>query len=46
MDDSQIEKIINKVIKYLNPGFFSKIFKKETDKMDLTWAEEEIKKLG
>lgn len=46
MDDNQIEKIINKVIRYLNPGFFSKIFKKQIDKMDLTWAEEEIKKLG
>ena len=46
MDEQYIQKTINKVIKYLNPGFLAKIFKKKNDKMDLSWVEEEIKKLG
>lgn len=46
IEPKEIEKIINKVIKYLNPGFLSKVFGKKNDKMDLTWAEREIKKLG
>ncbi|MBP3581593.1 MAG: DUF2726 domain-containing protein [Clostridia bacterium] len=46
IESNQIQKIMKQVIKYLNPGFLSKILGKKNDKMDLTWAEEQIKKLG
>ena len=42
----EIQKVIKEVIKYLNPSFFSKLLGKKTNKMDLTWAEKKIKKLG
>lgn len=43
---NEIQKIIKQVIKYLNPSFISKLMGKKNDKMDLLWAEEQIKKLG
>lgn len=43
---NEIQKIMKQVIKYLNPGFLAKVLGKNNDKMDLSWAEEQIKKLG
>lgn len=39
-EDKQILLQINKVVKYLNPSFFKKLFSKKIDKMDLSWAKE------
>ncbi|MBQ9792504.1 MAG: DUF2726 domain-containing protein [Clostridia bacterium] len=44
MKNSEIFNIMKKVISYLNPSFFKKLFKKQVDKMDLTWTKEYIKK--
>ena len=41
-----IINIVKQVIKYLNPNFISKLMGKKNDKMDLSWAEQQIKKLG
>lgn len=46
LTDSEIYKSMKKVIKYLNPPILKRIFGRKTDKMDLKWAEEEIKKQG
>lgn len=43
MDDNEVCYLIEKVVKYLNPGFFSKLMKKENNKMDLSWTKEIIK---
>ena len=43
---NEIQKIIKQVIKYLIPSFISKLMGKKNDKMDLSWAEQQIKKLG
>ena len=40
VEDKQILTHINKVIKYLNPSFFKKLFCKKINKMDLSWAKE------
>lgn len=46
MDDKQIYNLIKKVINYLNPSFFQRLFKKSVNKLDLSWTKQEIKKLG
>jgi len=44
LTDKEIYNIINKIIKYLNPSKFVKLFTKPKDKMDLTWIKKLIKK--
>lgn len=43
LTDSEIIKITNKVINYLNPNFLQRIFGKEKNKLDLSWTEKLIK---
>lgn len=38
MSDSEIQTLVKKVIKYLNPNFFRRLFKKPVNKLDLSWA--------
>ena len=40
MKDEEIELLVKKVVKYLNPSFFARLFKKVNNKMDMTWARE------
>ena len=40
MTDDEIELMLKRVVKYLNPSFLHKLFKKQNNKMDLTWARE------
>lgn len=42
LQDNSIQKIMSKVIKYLNPNFIIRLFKKQKDKMDLTWTKQLI----
>lgn len=41
-----LQKIIKEVIKYINPNFIAKLLGKSNNILDLTWAENKIKKLG
>lgn len=43
MEDNQIYNLMKKVISYLNPSFFKRLFGKKVNKMDLSWTEELIK---
>lgn len=43
MSNSEIYELMKKVIAYLNPSFFKKIFGKTQNKMDLSWTKELIK---
>lgn len=43
MSDKEICLLFNKVVKYLNPSIFKKIFGKKTNKLDLNWAKAYIK---
>lgn len=42
LNDDSLWKITNRAIKQINPGFFARLFKKETNKMDLSWLKEMI----
>ena len=44
MTDKELKELFKKVIKYLNPSFYKKIFSKKINKLDLTWVQEDIKK--
>lgn len=46
MSNNDIYKLMKKVINYLNPSFFKRMFGKKTNKLDLSWTKKEIKKLG
>lgn len=41
-----LQKIIKEVVKYINPNFITKLLGKSNNLLDLTWAENKIKKLG
>lgn len=43
MSDYEIYNLMRKVINYLNPNFFTKLFGKVGNKMDLSWVKKEIK---
>lgn len=43
MTNVEIKTLFKKVIRYLNPSFFKKIFGRKSDKMDLEWAKNYIK---
>lgn len=43
MTNNQLLVLFRKVVKYLNPSFFKKLFGKKTDKMNLLWTREYIK---
>ena len=45
-NQKKLHSVIDKVIKYINPGFISKLLGKTKNILDLNWAEQEIKKLG
>lgn len=40
MDDREVGFLIEKVVKYLNPGLLNRLLKKENNKMDLSWTKE------
>lgn len=42
MKDNDIYNLMRKVINYLDPSFFKKLFKKQNNKMDLEWTKEII----
>lgn len=43
LQDRSLFDLMAKVIKYLNPNFFQRLFGKEVNKMDLSWTKEFIK---
>lgn len=41
--NNEIYNLMKKVIDYLNPSFFKKLFRKKINKMDLSWTKELLK---
>ncbi len=42
INDSSIRKLIKKVITYVNPSFFKRLFAKKYNKLDLNWTKDYI----